>query len=78
MGVQRMGWERGQGGVLKGVEQGFLYSSHLFQTQDKLLRTHIKCCSPSLSIVKTKQVIKKLPHPFCTLNKMHSTVRRHY
>lgn len=44
----------GEKRALKGVEKCFLYSSWL----DKFLRTHIKCCSPSLSIGKTKQVIK--------------------
>lgn len=64
------------GGVKRGVEKCFLSSSWPFQTQDKFLRTHVRCCSPSLSIVETKQVIKKLPLPSCTLNKMRSTATK--
>lgn len=60
----------GDRGALKGAEKCFLYSSWLFQTQDKFLRTHVKCCSPSLSIVKIKTSNKKFPLPFCTLDKM--------
>lgn len=61
----------GDRGALKGAEKCFLYSSWLFQTQDKFLRTHVKCCSPSLARVKNKTGDKKFPLPFCTLNKMH-------